>query len=408
VIEEHTVGVKQVGIIGAGTMGAGIAQVAATGGCAVQLVDLDPTRAQEAIDRVNRFLSRAVEKGKITPELRDSASANLSPAPGPDHLRDCELIIEAIVEDLEAKVDLLSGLEARCNRNAVFATNTSSLSVTRIAERLHDPGRLVGMHFFNPAPLMPLVEIVTGADSRDSSLRAALETAAAWGKTAVRAKDTPGFIVNRIARPFYLEALRMLGAGLADVATIDRVIRDLGGFRMGPFQLMDLVGIDVNHATSYSVYRGFDKPARLTPHEIPARLLAEGKLGRKTGCGFYDYQVEPPAAAFAPDFGAHLAPPSDAPAVSEFAAKQGASGNAVELYILARVLTGIFNEAFLALEQGTACAEDIGLAMRKGANYPKGPLTWAREIGKQTVSAAFRATRGGIDYPPGDIAAALK
>jgi len=229
-----------------------------------------------------------------------------------------------------------------------------------------------------------------------------------WGKTAVRAKDSPGFIVNRVARPYYLEALRIIGEGLADVATVDRVMCELGGFRLGPFQLMDLVGIDVNYAVSKSVYEQFGRPARLTPHEFQGRLVEAGHLGKKTGQGFYDYSGDEPTVAFSSD-----APPGTIPsecesAVRQFVEKAGVSAPPNEGYIFARILTGILNEAHLALEQGTAAADDIDLAMQKGTNYPHGPIAWSQQIGAEPWRAAFGATRGSFEYDAASIAAVIR
>ncbi len=400
--------VQSVGVVGAGTMGAGIAQVAVTSDCTVQLLDADERIVDRAIKSIHQRLERMVEKGRLSRDAQEAAVADLLPSVRTIELADCDLVIEAIVEDLEIKKKVFTELQEHCRPECVFATNTSSLSISKLADSLRDPSRLVGMHFFNPAPLMPLVEIVAGEHSRPSAVELAFETAVSWGKTAVRAKDTPGFIVNRVARPYYLEALRIIGEGLADVATVDRVMCELGGFRLGPFQLMDLVGIDVNYAVSKSVYEQFGRPARLTPHEFQARLVEAGHLGKKTGQGFYDYSGDEPTVAFSSDVPPGTIPSECESAVRQFTEKAGVSAPPNEGYIFARILTGIFNEAHLALEQGTAVADDIDLAMQKGTNYPHGPIAWSQQIGAEPWRAAFGATRGSFEYDAASIAAVIR
>ncbi|WP_044874343.1 3-hydroxyacyl-CoA dehydrogenase PaaH [Pseudomonas sp. LFM046] len=278
-----------VAVIGAGAMGAGIAQVAAQAGHPVKLYDNRPGAAAQAIDGIDRQLGRVVEKGKLCAEARAAIVARLQPAESIDALADSGLVIEAIVENLEVKRGLLRQLEALCGKDCILASNTSSLSITSLAAGLEHPGRVVGMHFFNPAPLMALVEIVSGLATDPSLAECLYETANAWGKQPVHTKSTPGFIVNRVARPFYAESLRLLQEGAADCATLDALMRDAGGFRMGAFELTDLIGHDVNYAVTCSVFDAYYGDFRFQPSLIQKELVDAGRLGRKTGRGFYDY-----------------------------------------------------------------------------------------------------------------------
>jgi 3-hydroxybutyryl-CoA dehydrogenase len=278
-----------IGVIGAGTMGAGIAHVAAFAGHEVLLYDIAEEYVQRGVAGIAGFLRRGAEKGKY--EMRDAelAIARLRPTTQLEDLAPCGLVIEAAPERLSLKQELFGKLEAIVGPHAILATNTSTLSVAAIGAPLTRPARLCGMHFFNPAPLMPLVELIEGPETEaavTASLRALAE---AWGKRPVVARDTPGFIVNRVARPYYGEALRLLGEGAADVATLDRLLAD-GGFPMGPFQLMDLIGIDINYAAAHSVYDGFFQDPRFRPHPIQRQMVESGRLGRKSGRGYYDYR----------------------------------------------------------------------------------------------------------------------
>lgn len=279
-----------VAVIGAGAMGSGIAQIAALAGHKVLLLDTRDGAAASAINAIQSQLTKLADKGRLTPEAAQSASARLCVAASLPDLTHAALLIEAIVEDLSAKQSLFVALEALVSDTAILATNTSSISVTAIGAALKHPERLAGLHFFNPAPLMPLVEIVSGIGTDTAVASTLFATAKAWGKTPVHARSTPGFIVNRVARPYYAEALRLLQEGAADVATIDAVMRDAGGFRMGPFELMDLIGHDVNFAVTRSVWTAFFHDTRFTPSLIQQELLEGGFLGRKSGRGFYDYR----------------------------------------------------------------------------------------------------------------------
>ncbi|SEF15509.1 hydroxyphenylacetyl-CoA thioesterase PaaI [Jiangella alba] len=276
-----------VGVVGAGTMGAGIAQVAAAAGHEVRVYDAASGAAEAAVDAVFQRLARAVDKGRLLAEEAEDAASRLHAVAALDDLAGCGLVIEAVVEDLEVKRALFAGLEAVCGPGTVLATNTSSLSVDAIAAELAHPGRFAGLHFFNPAPLLPLVEVVSAEHTDAAVADVLVATALAWDKTPVRAASTPGFIVNRVARPFYGEAFRLLESGQVDAATVDALLRESGGFRMGPFELADLIGHDVNLAVSRSVWEAFGRDPRFTPSVLQERLVADGRLGRKTGGGIY-------------------------------------------------------------------------------------------------------------------------
>jgi 3-hydroxybutyryl-CoA dehydrogenase len=280
---------RAVAVVGTGTMGQGIAQVALVAGHPVRLYDALPGRARRAAEAVTARLDRLVEKGKLGAAARDEATARLHPADDLADLADSALVVEAILEDAAAKRQLFADLEALVAADCLLATNTSSLSVTEIAGALRLPGRLVGLHFFNPAPLMPLVEVVSGFATDESSAELAHGTARAWGKTPVRCSDTPGFVVNRVARPFYAEAFRVYEERAADPATVDAVLRECGGFRMGPFELTDLIGQDVNEAVTRSVWDSFFQDPKFTPSLAQRRLVQSGRLGRKSGQGWFPY-----------------------------------------------------------------------------------------------------------------------
>ncbi|WDM11289.1 3-hydroxyacyl-CoA dehydrogenase [Streptomyces lavenduligriseus] len=278
-----------VAVVGTGTMGQGIAQVALVAGHPVRLYDAVPGRARDAAEAIGARLDRLVEKGRLSAGDRDAARARLTPADGLAELADCALVVEAVLERLDVKQRLFDELEEIVAEDCLLATNTSSLSVTAIGGALRHPGRFVGLHFFNPAPLLPLVEVVSGFATDVTSATRAYETARAWGKTPVACADTPGFIVNRIARPFYAEAFAVYEAQAADPATIDAVLRESGGFKMGAFELTDLIGQDVNESVTHSVWQSFFQDVRFTPSLAQRRLVESGRLGRKSGRGWYDY-----------------------------------------------------------------------------------------------------------------------
>ncbi|MES5819263.1 3-hydroxyacyl-CoA dehydrogenase [Streptomyces sp. RG80] len=316
-----------VAVVGTGTMGQGIAQVALVAGHPVLLYDVAPGRAREAADAIGARLDRLVEKDRLTGADRDAARARLTAAGSLADLADCALVVEAVMERLDVKQDLFRQLEDVVGEDCLLATNTSSLSVTAIGGALRNPGRLVGLHFFNPAPLLPLVEVVSGFATDVTSATRAYETARAWGKTPVACADTPGFIVNRIARPYYAEAFAVYEAQGADPATIDAVLRECGGFKMGAFELTDLIGQDVNESVTQSVWRSFFQDVRFAPSLAQRRLVESGRLGRKSGHGWYEHG--PDAEPAEP----HTAEPAQAPA---YVVVEGDLGPAAELLALIR------------------------------------------------------------------------
>ncbi|MFN0137679.1 MAG: 3-hydroxyacyl-CoA dehydrogenase NAD-binding domain-containing protein, partial [Phycisphaerae bacterium] len=381
-----------VAVIGAGTMGSGIAQIAAVAGWTVELRDTNVGFVRAQLKRTRDQLDKLVAKNRMSAEARDAAMDRLHLSEDLDDLAGCDLVIEAIVENLDTKLAALRPIVAAAKPDAIFASNTSSLSINKIGAGLGIADRTVGMHFFNPVPLMPLVEVIAGDASNPTCVTRVAEIARSWGKTVVRAKDTPGFIVNRVARGYYLESLRMLGEGIAGIDEIDRTLKTLGGFRMGPFELMDLIGIDVNYNVSLSVWEQLGKPLRLTPHEIQKSLFEKGHIGRKAGRGFYGYQGEPPLPAVMVDRRSFELPPKLYEAMRRFAsAATTTDGSQTEQYVLSRVLATIINEAALLCDEGAATAEDIDVAMKLGTNYPSGPLEWAERIGRHTTRAMLDA-----------------
>ena len=299
-----------VGVVGAGTMGAGIAQVAAAAGHPVRVLDAQPGAAEAGIARTADALAARVDRGRLAAADRDALLARIAPVTGAGALAGCALVIEAIVESLEPKRALLAELEGVVGERAILASNTSSLSITALASGLAHPGRVLGMHFFNPAPVMRLVEVVTGLATDAPVAACAMATAEAWGKVAVQARSTPGFIVNRVARPYYGEALRLLEEQAADAATLDALMTGCGGFPLGPFALMDLIGNDVNHAVTCSVFDAFHHDPRYRPSLLQKERVDAGWLGRKSGRGWYLHDGTPPPA---PSFAARAAGAAGAP-----------------------------------------------------------------------------------------------
>lgn len=337
-------------------MGSGIAQLASSHGHEVFLFDQSEESLDKARAKIRKILNRLVEKGKIEPSQADGTFNRIHPAFDYAELSECRLVIEAVVERIDIKQKIFSKLEEFIPEDCILATNTSSLSVAAIAAACEIPERVMGIHFFNPAPLMRLVEIVPALQTHPDAVNAAVEIIQSWGKITVVTKDTPGFIVNRVARPFYGEALRILEEGVADVATIDWAMTDLGGFRMGPFTLMDYIGNDVNYTVTETVFTAFYFDPRYKPAFTQKRLAEAGYLGRKSGRGYYEYgdDVERPLPNLDVALGQKIAD---------------------------RIVTMLINEAADALFWQIASAEDIDLAMTKGVNYPQGLLAWADEIG---------------------------
>jgi len=482
-----------VAIIGSGTMGAGIAQVAAAAGHPVVLYDIRADAVQAAIGNIRQNFQKLAAKGKLSTASAESASARLRVASNLGELREAKIVIEAIAEDLDIKRRLFRELEGIVDADCIFATNTSSLSISAIAASLSAPTRLVGMHFFNPAPLMDLVEVINGVATDSQLLETVHATAAAWGKTPVHAKSTPGFIVNRVARPYYGEALLLLAEQAASPATIDALMREAGGFRMGPFELMDLVGLDIGLAVSQSLFNAYFGDARYRPSFIQQEMVRAGHLGKKTGRGFYQYgenakppqpHTEPPspkpqrvtlpsegslAEALAErlagssvtviretsrvghagyvEIGDMVLTVSDGRCATQVAHETGrrncltidlaldyakatrvgvavASNCDERAYVSAvgllqaagyevsrikdvpgmavmRTVTMLANEAADAVNQGVATVSDVDIAMRKGVNYPRGPLAWADELGLGAVHrvlANLSAHYGGERY----------
>jgi 3-hydroxybutyryl-CoA dehydrogenase len=289
-----------IGVVGAGTMGAGIAQVAATAGHPVLIYDVVPGAAEESLQNIQTRLARLTEKGKLDEDQAQQVRTRLVPAAAIVDLGECGLVVEAVVEDITVKRELFGMLEVVCRDDALLASNTSSLSITDIGAGLLHPKRFAGMHFFNPAPLLPLVEIVSGNATSATAADTLAATARAWGKTPVQCTSTPGFIVNRVARPFYAEAFRVLGQGMIDPATLDAIMCESGGFRMGPCELTDLIGQDVNAEVTRSIWKAFDKDPRFEPSALQDVMVADGRLGHKSGGGFFDGTAKPAAATAAP------------------------------------------------------------------------------------------------------------
>jgi 3-hydroxybutyryl-CoA dehydrogenase len=368
---------RVIGVIGAGTMGAGIAQLAARSGARTILHDPLPEALQRGTQYARDGLGKEAAKGRLSTEEADVAAARIEPVGDLAAFAPCELVIEAAPERLQLKHELYARLsEEIVSAECVLATNTSSLLVTAIAATAQNPERVVGMHFFNPAPIMRLLEVVAGEQSDERSLALARTTGEAMGKTVIGAVDGPGFLVNRCNRPFGLEALRLLQERIADIETIDRTMRIEGGFRMGPFELMDLVGVDTGLEISKSFYeQSFGEP-RWRPSPIAARYVAAGRYGRKTGRGYYDYSSDPYRPPD-PD------PDPDPPTRADASSRPAAGG------VLERIVCQVINECAFALGEGIGTAEDIDTGMVLGLAYPRGPLAWADEIGLDHVLAVL-------------------
>jgi 3-hydroxybutyryl-CoA dehydrogenase len=365
--------VERVGVVGAGTMGAGIAQIAALGGYSTIIYELDSRALQRGLEQLRAALRRGAERGRWSEQDAIDALGRIDTDQIIEAVKDCDLVIEAAPENLELKQNLFERLASVCAPGTVLATNTSSLSVTAIAADVQEPERIVGMHFFNPPALMQLVEIVAGDESGEPALEIATEVAKGMGRTPIRARDSVGFVANRCVRPFFLESLRMLGEGAAPHDEIDRIVRLGAGMRMGPFELMDLIGLDVNFTVAKSFWKqSFGEP-RWRPTPIHERMVASGRLGRKSGRGFYLYEKDTPHRPRDPDF------PGERPIFDEDQLIEVGGENAP--IVLTRLGATIANEASFALGERVASAEDINTAMRLGYNWPIGPLEWGERLG---------------------------
>lgn len=359
----------QIGVLGAGAMGGGIAQVAASAGHEVVVADAFAPSIKKAQETIHKALARDVEKGRLNADNAAAIEKRMRFVTSADDytvFRNCDLVIEAIVEDLEIKQRAFTTLSLAVPGTCVLATNTSSLSVAAIASVCADPGRVIGLHFFNPATVLPLVEVIGAITTRRLVIDSARGLINRWGKVTVTARDTPGFIVNRVARPFYGESLRILEEDIADVATIDWAMREIGGFKMGPFELMDLIGNDVNYAVTRSVFEGLFFDPRYKPSVTQRRMVEAGWLGRKSGVGYYDYRN-----------GAQKPQPI--------------TDRVLGQRIVDRVLAMLINEAADAVWFHIASAADVDLAMTRGVNYPKGLLAWGNEIGPTEIHRRLTA-----------------
>lgn len=356
---------KNVGIIGSGTMGIGIAQVAATSGCEVFLYDANSAQTEKSLVSLKRVLDRLVEKQKISAEKSENIYNRIKFCTELKDLKDCDLVIEAIIENKEIKTNVFQNLEEIISEDCIISSNTSSISITSLSSELKNPKRFIGIHFFNPAPLMPLVEIIPGLLTEKNLAENIFDLMKTWGKIPVIAKDVPGFIVNRIARPFYGEALRIVEENIGTPEQIDEAMRTLGNFKMGPFELMDLIGIDVNFSVTKTVYADYFYDPKYKPSLLQQRM-SEAKLhGRKTGKGFYDYSEN---------------------------AEKPIPKKDEKLYqiIFMRIISMLINEAIEAKRLGIASDEAIELAMQKGVNYPTGLLQWGKEIGYEKISETLQ------------------
>ena len=356
---------QKISVIGAGTMGTGIAQVSAIHGCIVNLIDSSSDALDHSKSNLQSILTRLVEKGKISEMDSENIFSTIKWSIDMEDIADSELVIEAVIENMDVKQKIFTQIESLVSNDCIIATNTSSLSVTGIASVCSNPTRVLGIHFFNPVPLMKLVEVIPTEQTDYGLIDDVKLTMKSWGKIVVTAKDTPGFIVNRVARPFYGEALRIYDENIADFATIDWAMKKIGGFRMGPFELMDYIGNDVNYSATEAVFIGSNYNPRYKPSLTQKRMVDDGLLGRKSGKGYYDYSDD---------------------AVIPVPQTDEKSGN----QIFNRILAMLINEAADALHHSIASRDDIDTAMTTGVNYPKGLLKWADEIGVESVGNQLR------------------
>ena len=372
-----------VGIIGSGTMGIGIAHVAATAGCEVFLYDVNAAQTEKSLLNLRRTLDKLAAKQKISIEKSEEIFKNIKSCTELSDFKDCNLVIEAIIENKDIKTKVFQQLEQIVSEDCIISSNTSSLSITSLQAELKYPGRFIGIHFFNPAPLMPLVEVIPGILTKDNLAQEIYALMERWSKTPVIAKDVPGFIANRIARPFYGEALRIVEENIATPEQVDDAMRSLGNFKMGPFELMDLIGIDINFSVTKTVYQDYFYDPKYKPSLLQQRMSEAKLLGRKTGKGFYDYSAQsrmPSVRSQEP--GAESREPG--------ARIQDLKDDKLYEEIFLRIISMLINEAVEAKRLGIASDEDLEMAMQKGVNYPKGLLAWGKEIGFETVSTTLQ------------------
>jgi 3-hydroxybutyryl-CoA dehydrogenase len=381
------VNIERIGVAGAGTMGSGIAQLACLGRFETFLHDPDGEALATGERDVRAGLLKGADRGRWTTEEAEAASARLIAAPRLEDLSGCDLVVEAAPESLELKREVFDRLAAASGPDAILATNTSSLSVTAIAAEVERPERVCGMHFFNPPVLMRLVEVVPGSETAAEVADEVTGVAERMGRTPVRAADEIGFIANRCARPYSLEGLRLLADRVATIEQIDAIARRGGGFRMGPFELTDLVGVDVNFEVAKSFWeQSFHEP-RWQPSPIQAKMVAAGRLGRKAGRGYYDYGSAP----HRPDDPNEEPPPGN---VREWSGSESIDLDpATQVAALERIVCQLVNEASFALGRGIGGADDMDTAMRLGFNWPRGPLAWGDAIGAEGVLSVLDRLR---------------
>lgn len=440
---------RPIGVVGAGTMGGGIAQLAAAAGHPVQLFDAFEGAADKGKDRIGKALEKLVARGKMTVEDVAALVNRITVVPALADMKDAAMVVEAIVENLDVKRTLFADLEGILATDAILGTNTSSISITSIARDLKHPERVVGMHFFNPAPVMKLVEVISGVATTRTHAETVFDTAQNWGKIAVHAKSTPGFIVNRVARPYYAEALRLYEEQVAEPATLDALLTEGAGFRMGPFALMDLIGNDVNYTVCKSVFDLYYQEPHFRPSILQQELVNAGRFGRKSGQGWYSYAegAETPEAATETGAGEIIEgfdaaqpaevdgvriQPTDGRRAAQIARETGKPAIVCDLIeaggtrlafatsadvpqavvdrlvstldaagikasrlrdwpglVAMRTIAMLANEGFEAVMQGVADETGVDDAMRFGVNYPKGPIAWAREIGLARILATL-------------------
>lgn len=394
---------RVIGVIGSGTMGSGIAEAAASAGFVTKVLDIDPDRVRKAYAEIGERLDRRVADGKMSGPKREATVSCLEVASAYEDLADAECVVEAVPEDPSLKRQVLAELERVVSPRALLTTNTSSLAIAELAEGMRHEERFLGMHFFNPAPAMDLVELVRGPATSEQAIVDARAICVKLGKTAVQVKDSPGFIGNRVNRPFYLESQRLVETGEATIGAVDQAVKDVGGLRMGPFELLDLIGLDVSQRVSQSLYDAFGKTARFAPSGLQGKLVSNGHLGRKSGRGFYDYSDGRPMAAYetrALDTSGWR----PTPALRAFAESLGGSADR-ETWIFARIFSAVVNEGARVADT-IATPRAVDQVMELGFHYPRGPLAQADHLGLDVVHALlleFHEATGDERFKPCEL-----